>query len=99
MEYMISALIILVANVCSGPYGSSRWELITAIFGWIGAMALMLGLIFLIFGFINSNMVWIAREFLFPLGVFCILTVLARDYEKIFKPLFDRWWKSRDRKK
>ncbi len=99
MEYIISAAIILVANVCSGNYGSRRWEYISAIFGWVGTIAFILWFIFLIIGFINSSMVWIAREFLFPVAGFCIFTFLGRDYEKIIKPCVDRWWKSHDRKK
>ena len=89
MELIIPAAIVFVGNVFSGPRGSLRWEYVTAFFGWTGGIVLLLWFVGLFFlpGF------W-TRNILLPIWVFCLLQVLTRDYEKILKPVVDRWFKS-----
>ena len=37
---IIPAVVLLLANLLSGRHGSFRWETVTAIFGWVGAVSL-----------------------------------------------------------
>lgn len=80
MEYIITAVITLVGNLLSGPRGSKRWELVSAMFGWVGAIAMFLWFLNLIFGL----EFW--KQVLFPVFAFFLTSALVRDYEKILKP-------------
>jgi len=82
---IVPAIIVLVATLLSGDHGSSRWEIVTAIFGWVAATSLLFGILAAIF-FPETT----AKHFLFQIFGFSILTALARDYERILYPLFNR---------
>ena len=90
MELIIPALIVLVGNVFSGSPGSRRWEVVSELFGWIGAAAVLLTI-----GCFAVGWEFLGRHILFPIGAFCLLYVVSRDYEKILKPIADRWLKRR----
>jgi len=79
---IVPAFIILIANLMSGQHSSLRWETVTAIFGWgtvIGVIAVIVLSIFAP----NTN----AQTYAIQVAGFCLLTALARDYEKILHPL------------
>lgn len=80
---VVPALIILLANLLSGPHSSLRWEWVTAVFGW-GT------LVFMVLGLISSAAPkpFDYSLFFFQAAGFCLLTALSRDYEKILRPLF-----------
>lgn len=88
---IVPAIIVLAATLLSGSHGSYRWETITAIFGWAGAISLALGILAAIF-FPGST----AKNFLFQIFGFSMLTALSRDYERILHPLFNRKDKKHD---
>ena len=90
MELIIPALILLVGNVFSGSPGSRRWKVVSELFGWIGAAAVLLTI-----GCFAVGWEFLGRHILFPIGAFCLLYVVSRDYEKILKPIADRWLKRR----
>ena len=90
MELIIPAVIVFVGNVFSGSPGSRRWEFFSALFGWTGGAALLLWIVCSAIGW-----EFLGRHILFPIGAFCLLYVVSRDYEKILKPLVDRWLKRR----
>lgn len=80
---VVPALIILIANLLSGPHSSLRWEWVTAVFGCGTLVFVFLGLI--------GSLVPMANDyslFFFQAAGFCLLTALSRDYEKILRPLF-----------
>ncbi len=91
MEYIIPGLIVFVGNVFSGSPGSKQWEFVTALFGWVAVIALVLWLAFQIVG----SEFW-ARQILLPIWLFCLLQALSRDHLKILKPIADRWLKRRN---
>ncbi len=80
---IIPAVVILVANLLSGPHSSLRWEYVTALFGWGTAISLTALLVVQI-AFPDSSV----SAYLFQLSSFCLLTTLSRDYEHILRPLF-----------
>ena len=41
LEQIVPSVIILVANLMSGPHTSLRWETVTAIFGWTGVAGMI----------------------------------------------------------
>jgi len=82
---IIPAIVLLAANLMSGKHGSFRWEAVTAVFGWTAAVSLMA---FMASLYIAPNSA--AKGYLFQIAAFCLLTALARDYERILRPLF-RW--------
>ena len=80
---LVPAIVILAANLMSGPHSSLRWEVVTAIFGW-GAAASLVVLLALSIGWPNAA----AKDYALQALVFCLLTALSRDYERILRPLF-----------
>ena len=80
---IVPAVVVLVANVLSGRHGSARWETVTALFGWTGAISLAALLLAIIF--VRDSVI---TEFLAQIMAFSLLTALSRDYEKILRPLF-----------
>jgi hypothetical protein len=82
---VVPAVIVLAANLMSGKHHSMRWELVTAIFGWGAAIGVLL-LVFLTIANLGSP----AVAYSWQLFVFCLLTALSRDYEKVLRPFF-RW--------
>ena len=90
MELIIPAVIVFIGNVFSGSRGSLRWQYVTALFGWTAGTALLLWFVGLFF----LPEFW-TQEILFPIWVFCLLQALTRDYEKILKPVVERWFKGR----
>lgn len=80
---IIPAIVILVANLLSGPHSSHRWEYVTAVFGWGSGISLAILLVVQI-AFPDSS----ASAYLLQLFGFCLLTALSRDYERILMPLF-----------
>ncbi len=80
---IVPAIIVLFANLMSGRHTSLRWEVVTAIFGWasfIGFLAFVLILI--------TKPDSVATFYLLQIAGFCLLAALARDYERILRPLF-----------
>ena len=84
MEYMITAAIVLAGNLFSGPRGSRQWEIVTALYGWCAAMASVAWFFSMIFGLD----LW--RNIFFIALAFSLSTALARDYEKILKPIIEK---------
>ena len=82
---VVPAVILLLANLLSGKHGSTRWELVTAFFGWVAVVALAAYLFVATF-FPEGP----ARGFLAQISGFSLLTALSRDYERILRPLFSR---------
>lgn len=82
---IVPAVIVLVGNLLSGKNGSSRWESVTAVFGWTAAVSLVAFLLAAIF-FPGTP----AKDFLLQILAFSLLTALSRDYERILHPLFNR---------
>lgn len=91
MDYIIPAIIILVANLCSGAHGSTQWENVTAAFGWTGAVAFFLYLALLLVGVFFPSVIWVANNILAPVACLSILQAVSRDYERVLKPIVDRW--------
>jgi len=83
-DQIVPALVILVANILSGPHGSLRWEMVTALFGWMTVLALAGWIVTSLFPVLEP-----ARSWMIQLMAFCFLTALSRDYEKILKPVVD----------
>jgi hypothetical protein len=91
-EIFIPAVIILIANVFSHEYGSHRYEMITAIFGWTACIFLIVwGVLLIINDFLTvfHSAIYLLKDIqriscqIFSL---CLITSLSRDYEKILKP-------------
>lgn len=82
---VIPAVVVIAANLLSGKHESVRWELVTAFFGWGAAISLVLLAILAIFAPGS-----LAVAYSWQLFIFCLLTALSRDYEKLLRPLF-RW--------
>jgi hypothetical protein len=91
LSQIVPAVIVLMANLLSGHHNSSRWKTITAIFGWTAAISFTLGIFTATL--LPEN---IAKNFLFQIFGFSILTALSRDYELILRPLFNKKDKSHD---
>jgi len=82
---IVPAVIVLIANLLSGKHGSSRWETVTALFGWVAVVSLIAYLVTVIFFSENP-----AKNYLLQVLSFSLLTALSRDYERILHPLFNR---------
>ena len=80
---IVPAVIILVANLLSGNHGSKRWENITAIFGWISCISIVA---YALMAFLVSENTF--GSYLVQIGTFTLITALARDYERILRPIF-----------
>lgn len=84
---LVPSLIILIANIFSGNYGSYRYECITALFGWTACISLVLYLLVLLFlVFFPSAWLQYGKQLLLAVFYFSIITAISRDYEKILKP-------------
>jgi len=84
-DYVIPSLVILLANLLSGPHGTLRWEQVTAIFGWASLVG--------IFGYLITVSIVPGLDihgYFLQLAVFSLVTALSRDYEKMLKPIADR---------
>ena len=82
---IVHAVIVLMANLLSGRHGSSRWETVTAVFGWAAVVSLPAYFLAVML-FPGSP----AKDFLVQIAGFSLLTALSRDYERILHPLFNR---------
>lgn len=91
-DYIIPSTIILLANLLSGPQGSLSWERVTAIFGWLACFSITA--VFLLAWFIQDTKFY---HYLLQVACFSLVTALARDYEKILKPIFDLFIAKNDR--
>lgn len=93
-EYLIPSLIILIANIFSGEHGSKHYEFVTAVFGWIAAvfLGLYITMPYLLWYF-PSHYLENIQPFVTQVTWFSLVTAVARDYEKILKPLIDSWHK------
>lgn len=80
---LVPALVILTANLMSGPHSSLRYEYVSACFGWLAVLTLPLAMIGAVFWRDSS-----ATSYLMQISGFCMLTLLSRDYEKILRPFF-----------
>lgn len=80
---IVPALVVLAANLLSGHHSSLRWEYVTAMFGWSAAISFVALVVVATVLPGNSAVAYLAQ-----LCGFCLLTALARDYERILKPLF-----------
>ncbi len=80
---IIPAIIIIFANLFGGKHGSNRYEIISASFYWLGATCLIL--VFISGWFFPS-----IQSYFIQTALFLIITALARDFEKLLKPLFNK---------
>ena len=80
---IVPALIVILANLAGGSHESPKYEIWTAIFGWMASVSLIL--VFL------SGWFWPeAQPYLLQVSGFSLLTALTRDYEKILRPFFNK---------
>lgn len=84
VEHIIPATILVLANLTSGKHGSRRYELWSAVFGYISALAMVLAVVSQYF---TSSL----HPYFYQIAGFCLITVLSRDYEKWLKPFFKRF--------
>ena len=77
----IPALIIIVSNVFGGEHDSERYSIVTAFFGWLAGICILLGLLI---GFFSSDF----SSYFYQVGMFSMITAISRDYERILKPFF-----------
>ncbi len=80
---IVPAVVVLLANLLSGRHGSSRWETVTALFGWLGAVSLAVLIGVSIFARDAA-----IRDYLVQICGFSLLTAITRDYEKLLRPFF-----------
>ena len=98
MEYVITAAVVLAANLLSNRVGSWLYESATAVFGWIGAVSMLLWLVsHIASAFFPSTLA--VSKLMAPIWMFCVMTAIARDYEKILKPWFDRFIEKQQRRR
>jgi hypothetical protein len=77
----IPAVIIVFSNVFGGEHDSERYSVVTAFFGWLAGICILLWLLLSIFRFDFSI-------YFFQVGMFGMITAVSRDYERIFKTIF-----------
>jgi hypothetical protein len=82
-DQLVPAVILLAANLMSGRHGSKRYEVVTAVFGWTTLTTVVA---YLIVNVVATHSP--VKPYLLQVWSFSLLTVLARDYEKILRPLF-----------
>jgi len=82
-EHLVPAVILLLANLMSGPHGSKRYEVVTGVFGWATAASVTL---YLIVSLVAAQSP--AKPYLLQVLAFSLITALARDYEKYLRRLF-----------
>ena len=84
-NYIVPASVIVIANLFSGDRNSKSWEAVSTVFG----VTVFLSTIFYLVG--SSLYPENALVALLPdVAVFCLVSVLARDYEKILASIFLR---------
>lgn len=88
--YLIPSAIILIANVFSDKPGGPRWEIITAIFGWLILPLFLIAALGYAADFPEEHV-----NFLWSCIWFCFITAISRDHEKILKPLADYFFNKR----
>ena len=68
-----------IAERLDAKPGSPRWDIITACFGWLAAVSLIVGLVFSFVGYVSLAG--------YAIGVFSLLiwTALKRDWKKLRK--------------
>lgn len=79
----IPAAIIVLSNVFGGEHDSLCYSVVTAVFGWLAGICILLWLPISLFSSDFSN-------YVFQVGMFSFITAVSRDYERIFKTLFKR---------
>ncbi len=94
--YLVPSVIILIANLLSGELGSNRWENVTMSFGLLSLFSVVL--LFILpflpnFIFIEATLQKGIDHYLLQVMWFCGVAWLSRDYERIFKPLFNNFFK------
>ena len=77
----IPAAIIMFANVFGGEHNTYRYEKMTALFGWVAGISILLSFMLPLLG---DNL----RGYLLQIGMFSMITAVSRDYEKLFKYVF-----------
>lgn len=77
----IPAAIIIFSNVFGGEHDSQRYSVVTAFFGWLAGICILL---WLLLGVFSSDF----SSYFFQVGIFSLITAVSRDYERIFKTLF-----------
>lgn len=87
MDVLIPCIVIVISNVCSDYPGGRRWEFISASFGYVAAISLT-AVIILPW---PSSLEWLQQIFM-QIATFSLVTALSRDYEKIFKPLAEKFF-------
>ena len=80
---IVPAVIIRFVNLLSGNQGSKRWETVTAVFGWPSIVS-FIGYVFFVMVFPESQI----SNYLLQIAGFSLLSAIARDYERMLKPLF-----------
>ena len=83
---IIPALVVLFSNLMSGKQGGHRWEIVTALFGWCGAISL--AAYFILFVFSTNPAI---KSYVLQFGGFTLLTAVSRDYEKFLQPIFKKY--------
>ena len=83
---IIPVIVLLAANLMSGKHGSFPWETVTAVFVWTAVVSLLAFMASLYIALDGA-----ARDYLFQAAAFCLLTALARDYERILRPFSRRY--------
>ncbi|MGE3921075.1 MAG: hypothetical protein AB7F64_09145, partial [Gammaproteobacteria bacterium] len=68
---VVPSVIILISNIFSGKHGSYRYEVVSAILGWIGGGGLLVGFITYYFSFLSLGF-WLnyLSNFLLSIGGF-----------------------------
>jgi hypothetical protein len=82
-DQLVPAVILLIANLMSGPHGSKRYEVVTAVFGWLTAISVTALLVVSVVAARSP-----AKPYLFQICAFSFITAMARDYEKYLRRLF-----------
>lgn len=77
----IPAVIIVFSNVFGGEHNSERYSVVTAFFGWLAGIFILLWLLLGIFSFDFSS-------YFFQVSMFSMITAVSRDYERIFKTIY-----------
>lgn len=89
IEYIIPSIIIVISNVFGGDYRSRKYEIVTAIFGWLGAISLTLYFILLLIrSFLAPNFKYDIEHYIVHITWFTLLAAFSRDWEKLLKQIF-----------
>lgn len=80
---IIPAAIIVIVNLVGGNHNSVKYEFISAIFGWLSGISILLYFV----------AIWVIPEvsdYLLQVVMFSMITIISRDYERILKPFFQQ---------